>query len=91
MRSWADGKSGARLPIRSRMLHFPVRSYDQWHRKIMEGSAAYDSNPDLPPFVTKGWRYLREHYVCNGKLPDLYSKLALGHREIDRSLKIGRI
>ena len=52
----------------------------------MEGSAAYDRNPDLPPFVTKGWRYLREHYVCNGKLPDLYSKLALGHREIDRSL-----
>jgi hypothetical protein len=80
------GREQRRAPADTiEILHFPVRSYDQWHRKIMEGSAAYDSNPDLPPFVTKGWRYLRENYICNGKLPELYAQLALDHREIDRS------
>jgi len=67
------------------ILHFPVRRYDQWHRKIIEGSAAYDSNPDLPDFVAKGWRHLRDNYVCNGALPEFYSKLTLSCGDIERS------
>jgi hypothetical protein len=79
------GRKRRRAPRETiEILHFPIRNYDQWHRKIVEGSAAYDSNPDLPPFFAAGWRYLRDNYVGNGTLPELYSKFARSCRDIER-------
>ena len=72
-------------PDMIKILHFPVRSYDQWYRKIMEGSAAYDSNPNLQPGIAAGWRYLREHYVRTGKLRELYDLLAIHGHEINNA------
>jgi glycosyl transferase family 2 len=77
------GRKRRRAPANTiEILHFPVRSYDQWFRKIMEGSAAYDSNPNLQPGIAAGWRYLREHYVRTGKLRELYNSLAIQGSEI---------
>lgn len=75
-------KLGDRLLVNApqgtiQIFHFPVRSRAQWTHKIEVGSAILDQYPDHPPWVTAGWRHMREHYLAQGKLGDFYSSLAL--------------
>ncbi len=38
------------------ILHFPMRSFDQYERKIANGGSSLDRNPDLPKEVGWHWR-----------------------------------
>jgi hypothetical protein len=40
------------------ILHFPVRTFAQFERKIIEGGAAYARNSELPESVGETWRAL---------------------------------
>ena len=67
-----------------RILHFPVRSSDQFKRRtqiaIFEGMF-----PDRGRF-----RRLREHYEA-GRFEELYSELILDGAEVDEGLRAGRL
>jgi hypothetical protein len=64
------------------ILHFPVRTYERWQRRIGEGAAILDDYPDHPPYVTRGWRYLREHHLDKGTLRAYYEGLALDPEDL---------
>lgn len=59
------------------ILHFPVRSFAQWSRKISEGAAILQRHPDHPPHVTAGWRHMNEQYLERGRLRKFYDDLAM--------------
>jgi hypothetical protein len=59
------------------VLHFPVRSYAQWHLKITQGAAILDEHPDHPPWITAGWRYMREQHLRKDTLRAFFENLAL--------------
>lgn len=67
-----------------RILHFPIRSSDQFKRRtqiaIFEGMF-----PDRGRF-----RRLREHYEA-GRFEELYSELILDGAEVDEGLRAGRL
>jgi len=56
------------------ILHFPLRSYEQFERKVRNGGRALESHPD-PTFN----RHLRELYALHrdGRLPEYWADTAL--------------
>jgi Glycosyl transferase family 2 len=72
---WADapGFGQPRPLVGTTILHFPVRTYPQFERKIVLGGRAYARNRELPPEVGHAWRRLYE--LClEGGLPEWYSE-----------------
>jgi hypothetical protein len=57
-RSLDDGRLG--------ILHFPLRSYRQFERKIVAGGRAYGRNQDLPGHVGSTWRRLYALWEAGG-------------------------
>ncbi len=57
------------------ILHFPVRSLQQFERKIREGAAALARNPRLSPDVGRTWRTLHQTLLETGTLSDYYQDL----------------
>ncbi len=70
------GVSGPRLgpltPGALEILHVPDRGYDQYHRKIANGGAAYAANTRLDPGVGWHWREDYEHLRA-GRLREVYA------------------
>ena len=80
--------NGPRLGKRVRsdeieILHFPMRTYEQFENKIVKGGRALAANTELPPGKGSTWRHLyelwqrgklREHYeaavVSDGNAPN---------------------
>lgn len=54
---------------RLEILHFPLRTYDQFERKIVQGGNAYTRNPNLRAGTT--WRMLYERHQ-QGRLPEYW-------------------
>jgi Glycosyl transferase family 2 len=79
------------------ILHFPVRTYAQFERKIVLGGRAYGRNPSLTPWIGAGWRRLYERYLAGDlrtyydhQIPtarDLAAGLASGRYVVDRRLQ----
>ena len=53
------------------ILHFPMRTYDQFERKIRLGGAALNRNARLASGIGKTWRYLYAEYQA-GRLEQYY-------------------
>jgi hypothetical protein len=66
-----------------RILHFPVRSFEQFKRRAEIAVAG--SYPDRGVFA----RLRREHAA--GRLEDLYAGLVLGDEEIEEGIRDGRL
>ena len=50
------------------VLHFPIRSRQQFENKISNGGAAYARNTRLPLGFARGWRELYRMYLAEGSL-----------------------
>jgi glycosyltransferase involved in cell wall biosynthesis len=53
------------------ILHFPMRTYEQFENKIVKGGRAYARNRELPQSTGRTWRRLYEAWE-QGKLRDHY-------------------
>lgn len=71
------------------ILHFPMRSYEQFRKKIAFGGAAYERNTNLSKNVAMGWRILYEEYK-KGLLPDYYNSKVLTNMLLEEDIKRGR-
>jgi hypothetical protein len=77
-------RSSERLLI----YHFPLRGYEHFERKIVEGGAAIMANPDLSAGI--GWQWRRWYQAFqDGTLRSTYRSLVLDEREADVLSKQG--
>ena len=56
------------------ILHFPIRSYEQFERKIRQGTEALYRNYRIAPGVGRTWRFLYENYLVKGRLRAYYEE-----------------
>jgi glycosyltransferase involved in cell wall biosynthesis len=57
------------------ILHYPIRSYVQFERKIREGAEALERNQRISPGVGATWRSLYKVYLQTGRLRQYYDAL----------------
>jgi hypothetical protein len=72
------------------ILHFPIRSYEQFANKISKGGAAYARNSHLSPEVGETWRRLYEVWQ-RGELEARYHGSVLDEAAIEDGLRDGRL
>ena len=72
------------------ILHFPLRTYAQFERKIRVGAAALARNPDVPPDICWTWR---KHYQewQQSRLPESYSAKLLSPESRAEGLASGSL
>jgi len=58
------------------LLHYPIRSYEQFERKVVQGGEAVMRNPDLTPRQALHWREWYAHYRA-GTLGQDYRALVI--------------
>lgn len=78
---------GAREPIV--IFHFPLRSYEQFERKIHNGGRAYEQS-SLPASYGAHWRKQYES-LKRGELPALYQEQCLSGEEAERRIDAGTV
>ena len=82
---------GALLPIPVlEILHFPVRSYAQYERKVIRAGLGYEALEDRPPEVGRDQLELLE-IQRRGDLPQHYAKATLSEEKIESGLEAGRL
>lgn len=54
-----------------RILHFPLRSYEQFEQKVRNGGGSWAANPRVSVNIGKGKRFLYERFLM-GQLPAFY-------------------
>lgn len=73
------------------ILHFPLRTYQQFENKIHFGTEALMRNCRANAIGAGGtWRYLYDEYYQKGKLPDYYKSQCPNDAEIVKGLADGR-
>ena len=73
------------------ILHFPVRSYDQFERKIRDGAEALARNTRVAPEVGLTWRRLYSEHLLNGTLPQYYAGLRPDPHALAQGLASGEL
>ena len=72
------------------ILHFPLRSKNQYLKKIINGGEAYSNNKELPFVVGDAWRSQYAEYKNTGTInyleQNIYSK-----EKVDRQLSSGNL
>lgn len=59
--------------------HFPIRSYKQFERKVINGGSSYENNTIFPKEVGWHWRAWYELYKA-GKLKEEYEQICLSNK-----------
>jgi Glycosyl transferase family 2 len=77
------------LPI-VEILHFPIRSYDQFERKVVRAGIGYEALESRPPEVGRDQLELLEIHR-RGKLHEHYARAKLSEAEIESGLAQGRL
>ncbi len=72
---------------RIEILHFPMRTYEQFERKIVNGGSAYEALGS-PPVVGQTWRVAYRAWRA-GRLPELYQERLLTHERLGEQLATG--
>jgi len=73
------------------ILHFPIRSVDQFENKIKNGGRAYRRNTTLPVAIGDGWRKLYAEYQEKGTLNDYVLKNSYDPDHLMRCLAAGEL
>ena len=87
-----DGK-----PIKARrhkeleILHFPMRSYVQFERKIRHGAIALENNKRIDKAVGNTWRSLYKDKLLEGTLKQYYLGLRPKQNKIRREVEAGNL
>jgi Glycosyl transferase family 2 len=84
-----DGHQVAVEPAPITILHFPMRSYQQFANKIAKGGAAYRRNTYLPAEIGSTWRHLYEVWQ-RGELDAYFQKSVVDDDAIAQGLTEGR-
>lgn len=72
------------------ILHFPLRSYDQFCRKISLGGAALARNAELDPAMVGTWRMLYQKWQ-RGDLEAYYRDQQVSTKELDSAIASQRL
>jgi hypothetical protein len=64
------------------ILHFPIRSWEQFQLKIITGANALQRNQNLSTVVGSSWRYLNE-LNTKGELVNYYKSMVLSLEQIE--------
>ena len=72
------------------ILHFPLRSYEQFARKIALGGAALERNHDLGPTAVETWRMLHRKWQC-GELESYYRAQEIAPADLGPALASQRL
>ncbi len=86
----AGGARLAALPAPITILHFPLRSPEQFANKIAKGGAAYARNTELDLGIGGTWRELYERYR-RGELDVIFTAECRSEAEIVRGLASGEL
>jgi hypothetical protein len=86
---------GADLPVLPvgevlEIFHFPMRSYEQFERKVVQIGNGYEQLTDRSPMVGCDQLALLELHR-EGKLRDYYDRLVLDPAALERGLRLGTI
>lgn len=73
---------------RLEILHFPIRDFAQFERKIANGGSAYERNAELPADVGHVWRELYRAYR-DGRLREEYDRLVPNAEGLRRGVATG--
>jgi len=73
------------------ILHFPMRTREQFENKIKNGGAAYERNTKLPPTVARGWRKLYGIYQAQGSLEGYFREHCFRFEQIGKGLEDGSL
>lgn len=65
------------------ILHFPIRNYPQFERKVRNGAGSLIANPQLTTQIGKGIRTLYARYL-QGQLPAFYTQWQAQHQQHNR-------
>jgi hypothetical protein len=82
------GQLAPRAPAPITILHFPVRSREQFRNKIEKGGAAYARNRDLPAGDGLAWRRLYERQLA-GEFDAVYDQLEMSNERVAAGLASG--
>lgn len=87
--------SGAELAMLSaegmlQIFHFPMRSYEQFERKVLQAGLGYEQVPDRSPGVGDEQLALLEMQRA-GKLREYYEGRIVGGEALDRGLRMGTL
>jgi hypothetical protein len=86
-------RAGVNLPTEPagiEILHFPMRSYEQFQRKIVHGGSALARNTYLPKATNDNWRHLYELWLAGG-LEAYYRTLIPDDHTIEAKLRVGEL
>lgn len=72
------------------ILHFPLRNYEQFRRKIVLGGAALQRNTRLAPNVVRSWRNLYRRYQ-QGELEGYYRDQEFAGAKLNSALASGQL
>jgi len=72
------------------ILHFPLRSYEQFSRKISLGGAALERNEELGPTIVGTWRMLYKKWQ-RGELEAYFAAQQVATAELDLALASQRL
>jgi hypothetical protein len=78
------------MPAGITILHFPLRTYQQFENKIVKGGAAYARNRELPVHIGATWRELYLLYQA-GQLRAHYDAQVLTSDRLDAGLRDGSL
>jgi hypothetical protein len=84
----AEGFGPVVSTSRLEILHFPMRSYEQFQNKIVKGGRAYQRNTDKALFG-RHWRQLYAAYLA-GKLSEYYAVNVITPEGVAKGLQQGR-
>lgn len=72
------------------IFHFPMRTFEQFERKIRNGGAAYERNQALDINFGTGWRFLYR-LARAGRLQDYFDANAVSSATVDAALESGAL
>lgn len=69
------------------ILHFPYRSYEQFEKKIVEGTEALQRNTRIKKEVGITWRTIYSEWYLRGSLKQYYESLIPTHQDLAQALE----
>lgn len=72
------------------VLHFSIRSFKQYEKKIVCGNQAMERNTELGKGICSTWRILYQKHLA-GEFEDYYKSIEYGPKRIREQLKTGDI
>ena len=73
------------------ILHFPVRSYHQYERKIRQGAEALQRNSRISSAIGSTWREVYNQHLQRGRLAEHYAELVRSSSNRKRCLAAGEL